>query len=166
MASYFDEHDCEPLNENEVPNNDLMLARLLIDSGIASVLNLNFPDLFGANGGRSSLAPAVSKLWLQKLIETNSFSESALVHSQCPICLKEYGKTDGEDQVKNLLRLPCGHCYHIDCVRLWLEQTSTCPSCRFEFPTDNKEYEEYKRQKKREKAREKDLENLHDSMYT
>ena len=30
MTSYFDEHDCEPLGENQRPNNDLLLARMLL----------------------------------------------------------------------------------------------------------------------------------------
>ena len=33
MASYFDEHDCQPLGEGEGPNHFLHFARLLIDSG-------------------------------------------------------------------------------------------------------------------------------------
>ena len=33
MASYFDEHDCEPLREGQGPDHFLHFARLLIDSG-------------------------------------------------------------------------------------------------------------------------------------
>ena len=27
-------------------------------------------------------------------------------------------------------QLPCGHCFHGSCLRLWLEQDATCPTCR------------------------------------
>lgn len=33
MASYFEEHDCEPLAEGQSPDHLLHFARLLIDSG-------------------------------------------------------------------------------------------------------------------------------------
>ena len=33
MASYFDEHDCEPLRDGQAPDGFLHFARLLIDSG-------------------------------------------------------------------------------------------------------------------------------------
>ncbi len=38
MTSYFDEHNCEPLGINERPNNQLHLARLLLDSGNYSII--------------------------------------------------------------------------------------------------------------------------------
>ena len=27
-------------------------------------------------------------------------------------------------------QLSCGHCFHGSCLRLWLEQDATCPTCR------------------------------------
>ncbi|KAK9804332.1 hypothetical protein WJX72_007498 [[Myrmecia] bisecta] len=31
---------------------------------------------------------------------------------------------------KKAALLPCGHCYHEGCVRAWLSQKATCPTCR------------------------------------
>lgn len=45
-------------------------------------------------------------------------------------------------------------------------QTSTCPLCRSDLPTDDETYEEYKVHKKREKEREEEINNLHNSMFT
>ena len=54
--------------------------------------------------------------------------------------------------------------YFIDAF-LISERTCSCPCCRFELPTDDKDYEEMRKQKKRMKQRKEDIENLHNSMF-
>jgi ribosomal protein L37AE/L43A len=50
--------------------------------------------------------------------------------TECSICqeLFEEGNT--------VLKLPCRHVYHVDCVTHWLEQNHTCPLCRLELPKE------------------------------
>lgn len=76
--------------------------------------------------------------------------------------------------------MPCKHLFHSSCILPWLNnvrmsphcpalcqpltpltlspslrvhlQTNTCPLCRLELPTDNPEYEEFKKDKVRERA--------------
>lgn len=43
---------------------------------------------------------------------------------KCLVCQCEYD--DGE----KLARLPCGHCFHAECVSRWLTQKDVCPYCR------------------------------------
>lgn len=45
-------------------------------------------------------------------------------------------------------------------------QTNSCPLCRHELPTDDERYELYRKEKIRAKEREKDLETLHNSMFS
>ena len=49
---------------------------------------------------------------------------------ECSICQEafEVGAT--------VLKLPCRHVYHCECVTSWLAQNNTCPLCRLELPKE------------------------------
>ncbi|XVF37360.1 hypothetical protein REPUB_Repub20aG0001300 [Reevesia pubescens] len=41
-------------------------------------------------------------------------------------------------------KLPCLHVYHPSCILPWLSSRNSCPLCRYELPTDDKDYDEGK----------------------
>ncbi|KAK7832574.1 ring-h2 finger protein atl60 [Quercus suber] len=46
----------------------------------------------------------------------------------CVVCLHEV--VDGE----RFRKLPkCNHCFHVNCIDIWLESNSTCPLCRNQY---------------------------------
>lgn len=54
--------------------------------------------------------------------------EECTAAGNCLVCREEM--TRGK-------KLPCGHIFHIDCIRLWLQHQQTCPLCRAEIPVPN-----------------------------
>jgi E3 ubiquitin-protein ligase synoviolin len=36
-------------------------------------------------------------------------------------------------------KLPCGHCFHTDCLKSWLERQQNCPICRSAIPAEQEE---------------------------
>lgn len=55
--------------------------------------------------------------------------------NECAICFNAYL------QGCTLVSLECGHNYHKECLAAWFSRQSTCPYCRYEFPTDHSHYE-------------------------
>ncbi|KAK7390780.1 hypothetical protein VNO78_18850 [Psophocarpus tetragonolobus] len=87
-----------------------------------------------SDGGGRRGAPPASKAVVEALPVVKIVLESETV--VCAICKDLLGVGDAAK------RLPCGHRYHGDCIVPWLSSRNSCPVCRFELPTDDKEYEE------------------------
>jgi len=51
---------------------------------------------------------------------------------QCPVCLMDF-----DERVNEATQMPCGHCFHEECLLQWLRSHNTCPVCRFAVEQDS-----------------------------
>ncbi|KAF0734138.1 hypothetical protein Ae201684P_003308 [Aphanomyces euteiches] len=77
------------------------------------------------------LSPAVSRKEVKMITLVESFLEvpsvrapllPQLFQDTCTICLNDLNVSTAV--------LPCGHCFHRDCVRTWIGNVRKCPLCR------------------------------------
>ncbi|CAI2376687.1 unnamed protein product [Moneuplotes crassus] len=56
--------------------------------------------------------------------------------NDCSVCKEKFDPVDSE-----LTRMPCMHIFHNACILPWLEKHNSCPTCRFELPTYDEDYQ-------------------------
>jgi Ring finger domain len=54
----------------------------------------------------------------------NPENSSNDIERKCLVCQFEY---EADEEIR---RMPCGHCFHMSCVDVWLQQRDFCPYCR------------------------------------
>lgn len=100
----------------------------------ALLQNLAENDSSGRRG-----APPAAKAAVEALETMEIKSEGQAL--ACAVCKDTVGV--GE----MVMKLPCGHGYHGDCIVPWLGSRNSCPVCRLELPTDDPEYEEERKKR-------------------
>ncbi|OQR81642.1 hypothetical protein THRCLA_11539 [Thraustotheca clavata] len=71
-----------------------------------------------------SVSPAASSYvdtLKNQLVESNG--------DNCVVCMECFEQNFG-------VELPCHHKFHANCIEPWLKLHSTCPTCRYQLPTD------------------------------
>lgn len=87
------------------------------------------PDSEAEPGGRQTAG--ISRLWLTDTLP--KITSLSINNDDCAICIESlWGKY--------ATTLQCGHLFHMECIKLWLEKTATCPTCRFVLPTVKTKY--------------------------
>lgn len=71
--------------------------------------------------------PPLTKGMTDRLEKTTVTVEMLCDQPRCPICSEDYVVPE------DVLRIPCSHYFHSDCVMPWLEAKRTCPMCRYEL---------------------------------
>ncbi|KAL3685621.1 hypothetical protein R1sor_003643 [Riccia sorocarpa] len=55
--------------------------------------------------------------------------------TECAVCQEVLVVGD------KMQEMPCKHSFHPNCLKPWLDEHNSCPICRYELPTDDREYE-------------------------
>jgi hypothetical protein len=109
------------------PGQDEM-TRILV---ICSRLERNFARFDGAlRRAEERLTDADIRQWI--VSPSSGASDGSGDETICTIC---HVDLEGEDAVGDtgVLRLPCSHSFHGECLREWLQHHSQCPMCRLEL---------------------------------
>ena len=98
----------------------------------------------GDGGGRRGAPPAAkSAIEALETLEVGDSCDKMMMVVVCAVC------KDAMVIGETVKKLPCGHCYHGNCILPWLGTRNSCPVCRFQLKTDDAEYEEEEERKKR-----------------
>ncbi|RUP45031.1 hypothetical protein BC936DRAFT_148704 [Jimgerdemannia flammicorona] len=68
----------------------------------------------------------------------------------CAICQDAF-TLPGDANATPVRQMPCGHLFCESCLFPWLQQSNTCPTCRFEILTDNNDYNASVRRRMKER---------------
>lgn len=63
-------------------------------------------------------------------VDASTIEKHVQENPSCPICMEDYASGDAKD----VLRVKgCGHIYHRQCLKSWMNVNSTCPLCRVDL---------------------------------
>uniref|UniRef100_A0A1J3DU32 RING-type E3 ubiquitin transferase n=1 Tax=Noccaea caerulescens TaxID=107243 RepID=A0A1J3DU32_NOCCA len=94
-------------------------------------------NLTEGDGGRRGAPPAAkSAIEALETFEVGSSEKEGEMVVVCAVC------KDSMVKGETVKKLPCGHCYHGNCIVPWLGTRNSCPVCRFQLQTDDAEYEQ------------------------
>lgn len=162
MDLYHGEHDVDE-EEDNYPLFRALLPSVMADTGTYDFSNMNIQsrllflelmplllaeeDRARGSGSVSSTPPAseraISSLEEIDVEEVRSKGEEV---EPCAVCTEAY------ESAETVLKLPCQHVYHSECLLRWLRSHASCPTCRFEVESNDPNYEASKRNQSRQEA--------------
>ncbi|GMH45357.1 hypothetical protein BSKO_13314 [Bryopsis sp. KO-2023] len=122
----------EALEASNTGMESVLAGMERVEQGVQDVLHA-----IGGDEGESTAPPAakivVDSLPRKKLAEEDITTLGK--DTTCPVCMDSFQCGD------DMTALPCKHVFHIACLKQWLKRRNSCPLCRHELPTDDREYE-------------------------
>ncbi|BDA50972.1 probable ERAD-associated E3 ubiquitin-protein ligase HRD1B [Coccomyxa sp. Obi] len=83
------------------------------------------PPPQGRQARKQKVQPLTAELLnrLPSFFLASTSKNDSLEDRECAICQEDMAQT-------KVLSLPCGHLFHKECVKEWLQRKATCPTCR------------------------------------
>ncbi|SCM24286.1 E3 ubiquitin-protein ligase, putative [Plasmodium chabaudi chabaudi] len=119
------------LNFHDIIDN--ILTNSFDNISLDQVLTIIMESDPSRNGPPPASEEIIKNLKVEKLT-----LERAQELESCAICREEYKENDEVHRITDNER--CRHVFHCDCIIPWLKERNSCPTCRFELPTDDQEY--------------------------
>ena len=129
-----------PEEELEQLQHDLETMERLFRSllGHSFVEGIGYEESFEEERRDENYCPPASQK-VMKNLPTITIAKQDLrdeCNHECCVCFYKHSVGD------KVVRLPCGHLFHHNCISEWLNKRCTCPICRWEMETDDKYYED------------------------
>jgi len=114
----------------------LLRDRNTEESNMESIINMIMANDNNRYGNPPASKEAVSNLEKVKIDEEklNKLRKNSNCEN-CSVCKDDF------ELEQEIVNLPCKHSFHEDCLTPWLTERNSCPTCRFELPTDDPDYE-------------------------
>ncbi|KAF5961882.1 hypothetical protein HYC85_003091 [Camellia sinensis] len=89
--------------------------------------NMSYEELLALGERIGSVSTGVSEDLISKCLTESIYcsSDQFQEEGKCVICLEEYKNMDDVGTMKT-----CGHDFHVDCIKKWLEMKNLCPICK------------------------------------
>ena len=115
---------------------NLLRDRNTEENNMENIINYimaNDPNRYGNPPASKEVLESLEKIIVNK--ENLSFIGKEGGCENCSVCKDDY-------EISQLvIKLPCKHVFHEECIMPWLKERNSCPTCRNELPTDDPDYE-------------------------
>ena len=122
---------------NIYQNIDLISEDENLDDILSEIMRMDNNN-YGNPPASKKAIDNLSKIEINEEIMKKFLNEKK---NSCAVCKDEF--KIGEI----CLLMPCKHNFHGGCLMPWLNKRNSCPVCRYELQTDDKEFENKKREK-------------------
>ncbi|KAI9885201.1 MAG: hypothetical protein M1823_003004 [Watsoniomyces obsoletus] len=126
----FEDYNAFLDDERDVAS--MIQRRMPHDHELAILLQQHRAPYISHHGPRRATAKAIENLEKVEL--------STLDHDDrsCSICMEPFGEPEPtEGKIELPVKLPCGHVFGLTCIKTWLKDHCTCPSCRRKLESES-----------------------------
>jgi E3 ubiquitin-protein ligase RNF115/126 len=119
---------------------NMLNGRVSEDGNMENIINYLMRNDTNRYGNPPASKSAIEALERIVCCEENiqSLQKDMGCDNSCSVC-----KDDFEINQK-LIYVPCKHIFHEECLLPWLKERNSCPTCRYELPSEDLEYDSRK----------------------